>query len=89
MSLKVVYLASPYSHKDPAVMQQRFEEVSRIHGELFICYGDEYALIGPITQSHNVALFTELPSNWEFWKAQDEALLSRCDELWKIGRAHV
>lgn len=84
MALKVVYLASPYSHPDKDVMQRRFEEVCVVHAELLEKIGDCYAFIGPIAASHSIAQLADLPTNWEFWKAQDEALLSKCDELWVL-----
>ena len=54
----MIYLASPYSHPDPAVMEQRFETACRVagwlmaRGEIVFC---------PIAMSHSVAVRYDLP----------------------------
>jgi hypothetical protein len=82
--MKLVYLASPYSHPDPAIKQERFETICAVQAELLNQYGDVFGFIGPIAASHCVAQHGKLPTEWEFWKKQDELLISRCDELWVI-----
>lgn len=82
--MRLVYLASPYSHPDPAVKQERFETICRVQAELLNQYGNEHGFIGPIAASHCIAQYGQLPTDWEFWNKQDELLISKCDELWVI-----
>jgi hypothetical protein len=70
----MIYLASPYSHPDPAVREQRFQAACRAVADL-ICSGQ--AVFSPIVHSHRLGL----PTDWAFWEPFDQAHLVRCDEL--------
>ncbi len=76
----LTYLASPYSHPDPAVRQARFEAACRAAAEL-IRRG--HLVFSPIAHSHCIAQHG-LPMDWGFWEAQDRWLLAACDELWVL-----
>jgi len=76
----MIYLASPYSHPDAAVRQQRFESACRAAAEL-IRRG--HVVFSPIAHSHGIAQHG-LPVDWDFWEAQDRRLLAACDELWVL-----
>ncbi len=76
----MIYLASPYSHPDAAVRQQRFEAACRVAAEL-IRRG--HVVFSPIAHSHSIAQHG-LPMDWGFWEAQDRRLLAACDELWVL-----
>lgn len=76
----MIYLASPYSHPDAAVRQQRFESACRAAAEL-IRRG--HVVFSPIAHSHSIAQHG-LPVDWRFWEAQDRRLLAACDELWVL-----
>lgn len=69
-----VYLASPYSHADPAVRERRFVEVSKVAAAMMAA-GD--AVFCPIAHSHPIDVITPLPQTTEFWMAQDLPIL-RC-----------
>jgi hypothetical protein len=73
----VTYLASPYSHPDPAVRQHRFHEVCR-HAARLMRAGE--MVYSPIAHSHCVARFG-LPGDWGFWEGHSRAMLARCDRL--------
>ena len=77
---KVIYLASPYSHLDPQVLQIRCEAAQKASARLM---REGNTVISPIAHSHGVADF--LPDNLrldgEFWMEQDLPLLARCDEM--------
>jgi hypothetical protein len=79
--IPLIYLASPYSHKDKNVRIKRFEEVSRIAGNLA---AQGHVLICPIAMDHPMHKYADvdMPTDWEFWKRYDTVLLERCDELW-------
>lgn len=75
----IIYLASPYSHPDPAVMQRRFEEICVVAAR--------HMLLGihifcPIAHTHPIALAGSLPREFEFWEQYDRKILAVCGELW-------
>lgn len=78
---KVLYLASPYSHPDPAVRQQRYEQVLEAT-RLLMLHG--HLVWAPIVYTHHLAE-AGLPTDWGFWEAFDRAMLSRCDALWVLA----
>ena len=85
----MIYLASPYTHPDTVVRQQRFEAVCRAAAEL-MRRGE--IVFSPIAHSHPIAAFG-LPTHWEFWETVDREHLKRCNELvvlmldgWKTSR---
>ena len=76
--MKLVYLAVPYSHKDPAVEQYRFDTVNRVAADLM---KRGYAVFSPITQSVVLKQVGDLPKTWDYWKQIDTVFLKRCDIL--------
>jgi len=73
----VIYLASPYSHPDPAVREQRFDTACAAAALLL---RDGYLVFSPIAHSHPLTRFG-LPLDWEFWERFDRQHLERCSEL--------
>src|SRR4051812_15243129 len=73
----MIYLASPYSHDDPTVREERFREACRATAAL-IDVGE--VVYSPIVHSHPLAAHG-LPTAWEFWEKQDRELIARCDEV--------
>jgi hypothetical protein len=63
----MIYLASPYSHPDPAVRQERYEAVCQAAAEL-ISRG--HIVFSPVAHSHTIATYG-LPGDWEFWQRTD------------------
>lgn len=78
---ELIYLASPYSHHDPLVVEARFEAVCREASRLM---GEGYLIYSPIAHTHPIAIRGGLPTDWEFWRDYDEAIISRCTELWVL-----
>ncbi len=73
------YLASPYSHKDPLIMEKRAIQVSKLAG-MFFKKGID--VLCPIASSHMVAKHSNLKSTkWNSWAQLDLNLLSRCDGM--------
>jgi hypothetical protein len=66
------YLASPYTHPDKAVMQQRFEAAERCLAWLLSMKIWTYA---PIVHCHALAMKYALPPNHEFWLDYDRAMI--------------
>ena len=73
----MIYLASPYSHPDPAVRKQRFCTACRVTAELLRA---GQLVFSPIAHSHGIAEHN-LPCTWSFWEPFDRWFLERCDEL--------
>ena len=74
----LVYVASPYTHTDPKVVQSRYEQVSRLTARLV---ADGEAPVSPITYGHHLLDFYDMPTDWGFWMDFCIALLSKCDRV--------
>lgn len=74
----MIYLASPYSDPDSAVMEQRFDAVCRKAGELMKA-GE--VIYSPIAHTHPIAVRTGLPRDWEFWQRFDREMLRCASEV--------
>jgi nucleoside 2-deoxyribosyltransferase len=76
----MIYLASPYTHPDPAVREARFRAACRQAAEMFRC---GVPVFSPIAYSHAIAGH-DLPLEWEFWERFDRAFLETCDAVWVL-----
>lgn len=76
----LIYLASPYSHANPAVKENRFDEVCRIAGRLM---RDGHCVFSPIAHSHSVELQFDGGGveGHDFWLRQDFAILRHAEKL--------
>lgn len=73
------YLASPYSHPDPAVREERFKAVCRVAAFLM---RKGAVIFSPIAHSHCVeTIGMHAVESGEFWKRQDVPLLGHASEL--------
>lgn len=75
---ELIYLATPYSHPDQAVMEARFDAACRVTGELM---QQGRKAFSPIAHTHPIAVRCDLPRGWDFWHAYDLAMLQACTEL--------
>jgi nucleoside 2-deoxyribosyltransferase len=73
----MIYLASPYSHPDPAVREERYRAACRATAALLQA---GQPVISPIANSHPLTDHG-LPGDWMFWRRFDRELLERCDEV--------
>lgn len=73
----MIYIASPYSHEDPAVREHRFREACRMTAALVHA---GHVVFSPIVHSVPLADYG-LPNTWAFWRHQDQVYLERCDTL--------
>ena len=73
----MIYLASPYSHLDPTVREQRYRAARRATAALLLA---GQPVISPIAHSHSLVEHG-LPADWTFWQRYDRELLARCDEV--------
>jgi hypothetical protein len=78
----LIYLASPYTDPDPAVMEARALEACRVACGLL---AQGHRVIAPIAFYHLIAKVGCLPPEFEFWDQLDEQLILVCGELWIIA----
>lgn len=74
----LIYLASPYSHDDQAVMEHRYYSVLKFTSRLI---DQNYIVYSPIVSTHYVTKLLNAGS-FDFWEKYCYKLLSRCDRLW-------
>ena len=72
----MVYLASPYSHPDLNVREERFRAACQAAADLM---REGHLVFSPVAHTHPIAQFG-LPAEWAFWESQDRHFLERCDE---------
>lgn len=78
----LIYLASPYSDPDPKIREHRYEQVLEFTKKLIT---HNLIVYSPIVHSHHIIkTYKKLEEKFafDFWKAFDTKMISRCDELW-------
>lgn len=75
--MKIVYLASPYSHVDNRVRNARYVEACRKAAEMV---RDGVYVFSPIVHSHPIAQLGT-PITWKFWADFDRKMLGICSEM--------
>ena len=83
--MKVIYLASPYSHPDEQVRVDRYEAVSAMAASIIVKTKGQIMPFAPITHSHPLfVLKPETGSDFTAWQGFDEWMIRACDELWVL-----
>jgi len=82
--MSFVYLASPYTHGDPKIVEERAAAAANftaahLRKGVFI--------YSPIVHCHELAKTHDLPKDFEFWKSYNFAMLSKASELWVLTLA--
>lgn len=79
MKHRLTYLAAPYTHADPAVLEARYVAANRACAALM----RDGPVFSPISHSHPVADYMdpELRLDHAFWQEQDTAILSHCSRV--------
>ena len=83
-----IYLAIPYSHKDPRVMEYRFNVSNLVSAFLM---RDGYRVFSPISMSHPIhvegkAYDVHLSEKFDFWKELDFSIIKKwADEVFVIN----
>ena len=80
MNNKLVYVASPLTHSDPAIRQKRFEAVRDYIGKKYK-EGNQNMHFSPILYSYEIGQLFTLPHTANFWENIDHVILSKCDKL--------
>jgi hypothetical protein len=78
MARKLFYLASPYTHKEQSVKDERFQIVQDVTVKLLLD-ANIYAF-SPIAYNHPMVIH-DLPTDWSFWEEYDKAFVDHCDGL--------
>lgn len=73
----MTYLASPYTHPDPTVREQRFHAACATAAQLM---REGHVVFSPVAHSHPLTAYG-LPGDWAFWERHDRVHLERCDEV--------
>ena len=74
----MIYIASPYTHPDPAVRQRRYEEVAAYAAR---CIATGEIVFSPIAYGHPLAALEDLPTSAGFWEKFNHGVLRRADRL--------
>lgn len=77
----MIYLASPYSHFDPARRQSRYEQIMAVTAK-FLAEG--HHVYSPIVHCHPLSLAHILPGDFAFWQSYNIHMLGRAQELWVV-----
>ena len=81
--MKLVYIASPYSHDDSRIVNDRFDKVRDYTASLMQSIYDTGCVpFSPILHCHEMAQVHDLPKGHEYWMVVDKTILRHCDELW-------
>lgn len=75
---KIIYLASPYSHPNDEIREQRFKDIAKISAKL---NSEGIIAFSPIVYGHTLLDYKEMPTNWGFWQTFCLSFLQHCDEL--------
>lgn len=78
----MIYLASPYSHPEPEMVQHRFEAITKIAADMT---SRGLCVFSPITYGHTLWQFKkDIPTDWRFWIDICFAYLDISQELWVV-----
>lgn len=67
------YIASPYSDPDPKVSEQRYRAALRA---THWCLTHDMIVFSPIVHCHEMAIIYGMPTDFRFWKAYNNAMIS-------------
>ena len=73
----MIYLASPYSHPDPAIRDQRYLAACRATVRLLLA---GQTVFSPVVHGHPLVQLG-VSGDWRFWARHDEQYLRRCDHV--------
>lgn len=74
----MIYLATPYTDPDPAVMEERFNRACEIAGRLM---AQGLIVFSPVAHTHPIAVRCGLPRGFDYWERYDRALLAAASKL--------
>ena len=79
----LVYLASPFSHKDKLVEHARYLMVLSAWKWIIKNWSNVH-VIPAIVLSYPTVEAGDIPGDWQFWQKFDRTLISKCSEFWVL-----
>lgn len=74
----LVYLAIPFYHPSHAIMDLRFQIVSRVAAEFMI---KGVHVFSPISHCYPMAKEADLPRGWDYWQHYDRKMIRMCSRM--------
>jgi len=74
----MIYLASPYTHPDPFVREERYLRAAK--ATVFLL-SRKLWVYSPIVHCHELAKIGGLPVDADFWREYNFAVLARCTKF--------
>ena len=78
---ELIYLASPYTHPQPSVMDLRYMYACQYVAAMMRAGLHVYS---PIAHCHGPAVCSRLPRDFSFWRDYNETMISRCTSFWVL-----
>lgn len=78
-----VYLASPYSHTNLKVQQDRYDAAAKWVANHLSLYRNP-AVYSPIIYAHNIAVRHKLPTDAKFWFHFNYNMMQHAAQLWVL-----
>jgi len=78
MEHKLIYLASPYSHSEESIREDRFRAACHASGGMMRV---GYRVFSPIAHTHPIAVRCDLPKGWDFWQEYDRVMIEASSHL--------
>lgn len=77
----MIYVASPYSHRDAGVQHERYRLVRD-----YVAQGITHGLhmFSPILYGHPLAVECSLPPDANWWKNFNESMMRAADSMWVL-----
>ena len=70
--MRISYLMSPYTHKDPRVMQGRYEKAVEV---VYALTTKNHLIFSPIMYCHPIAEMCDVARNYDFWRPFNRAMI--------------
>lgn len=80
MKSELIYLACPYSSKEPHMLSARWAVANRVAANLM---AEGNYIFSPISHTHPIAEVSNgtLPRGWEYWEGFDRQFLNVCKKI--------
>jgi hypothetical protein len=79
--LELIYLAAPYSHPDPKVVEERIAEICRVDAVLM---SRGTFTFSPLLK-HFVKDYANLPGDWNYWQDYCRVTLPKCSQVYVLA----
>jgi len=74
----MIYVASPYSHKNPIVEDHRFTMAEEY---VAACFRQRLVAFSPIYYCHPLSRKLKLPGDYKFWKDFNNTMMRRAEQI--------